>query len=342
MFVNVIVWAATVAPSQAPVPPQPANPRIVFRMGGAFGQQEFVPGQPVASSPGPSADMKPGPADGPPVFEVRTGDESRIRVCVLDSTLELATSFGPLVIPVRDVRNLDVGARPTPDETAAVARAVTQLLSPDRKERVAGREGALALGGKALAAVRRAKKGVADAEILAGLTDVEGRLVAAMREKNETERPDRDTIKTDGSTFVGTLTATHLRVLTGPFGEQKLKVSDVQSARGLTAAVSADEEGDLISLPPNGLAAFQGQIGKVLRVRVTGVAQGTVWGTGTYTLDSYLPMAAVHAGAIKLGETAVVKIKIVASPNFFGASGQNGVNSQSYGQYPFGAYEFLK
>ena len=74
---------------------------------------------------------------------------------------------------------------------------------------------------------------------------------------------------------------------------------------------------------------------------MTGTANNNIWGTGTYTLDSYLPMAAVHAGVIKNGETATVKVKIVASPNQFTGSSQNGVGSAPYGQYPAGAYEFL-
>lgn len=339
MFVSLSLLVVSAASGQVPL--QPVNPPIMIRRGGLFEQANPI-GQPVPSVSDKSSDMKPGTSDGPPVFEVRTADESRIRVAVLDSSFELATSFGPLVIPVKDVRSVEMGARLTPEESAAIAKAISQLTDGDRKVRVSGREAAITLAAKALPSVRRAKKGVVDTEILAGLADVEGRLAAAIREKSETERPDRDTIKTEGSTFVGTLTATHLRVLTGPFGEQKLKIADILAARGLSSPATSDDEGDLIALPPNGLTGFQGQFGKVLRVRVTGVPQGTIWGTGTYTLDSYLPMAAVHAGVLRLGESGVVKIRIVASPNAFGASAQNGVASQNFGQYPFGAYEFLK
>ena len=37
-------------------------------------------------------------------------------------------------------------------------------------------------------------------------------------------------------------------------------------------------------------------IGKTYIFRVTGVGQGLLWGTGVYTLDSTLAVAAVHAG----------------------------------------------
>ena len=191
-----------------------------------------------------------------------------------------------------------------------------------------------------LPAVKRVKKTIVDPEILSGLADLETRIVAALREKGEKEISDRDTIHTDGSTFVGLIVATQIKVLTGPFGEQKLKLTDLRSARSLVVE-SADEEGELITLPPNGMASFQGQFGKVYRIRVTGVAAGNVWGTGTYTLDSYLPMAAVHAGAIKMGETGIVKVRIITSPNQFAGSTQNGVSSNAYGQYPSGAFEII-
>jgi hypothetical protein len=312
----------------------------MIRLGGAVWIAPQPPKVPIPSTGSSKSEMKPGTPDGPPVFEVKTSDDSSLRASILDSTLELTTSFGPLVIPVKDVRRLEVGARLSEDELKQVQKAIADLTSENRKDRVAGREAAIALGGKALSAIRRAKRGVTDPEIAAGLSDVETRVASLLRDKNEKEFADRDTIQTEGSTFVGVLAASHLKVLTGPFGEQKLKVSDVRSARSL-AAEAPDEEGDLIALPPNGMIAFQGQFGKVYRVRVTGAGGGSIWGTGTYTLDSYLPLAAVHAGAIKMNETGIVKVRIVQSPNQFTPSSQNGVNSGAYGQYPTGAFEIV-
>jgi hypothetical protein len=330
------------APGQVPQPAvQPLVPlRRVVRLNEAEWIAPQPPRGPIPSAGGQKSEMKPGSPEGPPVFEVKTSDESSLRATILDSTLELTTSFGPLVIPVRDVRRLEIGMRLTDEDQKLVRKAIADLTSENRKDRVAGREAAIALGGKALSSIRRAKRGITDPEIAAGLSDVETRVVSLLREKNEKELADRDTIQTEGSTFVGILAASHLKVLTGPFGEQKLKVADVRTARSL-AAESSDDEGDLIGLPPNGMIAFQGQFGKVYRVRVTGAGGGSIWGTGTYTLDSYLPLAAVHAGAIKMNETGIVKVRIVQSPNQFAPSTQNGVSSGAYGQYPTGAYEII-
>jgi Ca2+-binding EF-hand superfamily protein len=92
---------------------------------------------------------------------------------------------------------------------------------------------------------------------------------------------------------------------------------------------------------PGSLVGYQGQIGKVFKFRVTGEAGGGIWGTGVYTADSRLATAAVHAGALKAGQTGTVRVRIVAPPPAFEGSTANGVTSGGFGQFP-GAYRVLK
>jgi hypothetical protein len=61
---------------------------------------------------------------------------------------------------------------------------------------------------------------------------------------------------------------------------------------------------------PGNLMQFQ-EIGKSYCFQIVGSNQGAVWGTDTYTADSHLASAAVHAGAIELGEDAVVRVSVV-------------------------------
>ncbi|MFO0936885.1 MAG: LCCL domain-containing protein [Gemmataceae bacterium] len=340
MVFTFVLLGAMAAPSQVPAAkPVLVKPLILQKavIGQTFNTAKPAP-QPESKSTSP---MKPSiPGKGPPAFEVLATDESSLRVVILDSSVELKTSFGLLVLPVQDIRRLDIGIRLTEDDDNKIQAAIAKLTDADRKARLQGREAVLAMPAKSLPAVRRAKKSITDPEILSTIGDVESRLVAALNDKGEKEIMDRDTIRTGTSTFVGTIITKQFKVQTGPFGEQKLKLSDMQTARNLTPEAE-DEEGELITLPPTGMAQYQGQFGKVYRVRITGITNGSIWGTGTYTLDSYLPMAAVHAGVIKPGETAIVKIKIVEPPNVFQASYQNGVGSANYGSYPMGAYEFI-
>jgi hypothetical protein len=74
---------------------------------------------------------------------------------------------------------------------------------------------------------------------------------------------------------------------------------------------------------------------------VTGRADGTVWGAGVYTPDSPLATAAVHAGAVKNGQTGVVKVMIVPGPAGYGGSQQNGVTTQPWNGGFTGAFQFV-
>ena len=59
----------------------------------------------------------------------------------------------------------------------------------------------------------------------------------------------------------------------------------------------------------------------------------SVWGSNPYTTDSSLAAAAVHAGVLTVGETAVVKLKVKADPGAYTGSTKNGVTSSNYGPW---------
>ena len=67
--------------------------------------------------------------------------------------------------------------------------------------------------------------------------------------------------------------------------------------------------------------------------RVTGAADGSVWGTDVYTGDSVLASAAVHAGAVKAGEPAVVRVTVMPPLGQYQGSVRNGVTSHDYGRF---------
>jgi LCCL domain len=92
-------------------------------------------------------------------------------------------------------------------------------------------------------------------------------------------------------------------------------------------------QGLLAADAPGNMVPLCKQIGKTFYFRVHGEERGNVWGTDTYTGDSALAAASVHAGAVELGETAVVKVTVVEPLSQYRGSSRNGITSQSYGPY---------
>jgi hypothetical protein len=84
--------------------------------------------------------------------------------------------------------------------------------------------------------------------------------------------------------------------------------------------------------PPN-LLDLGGAVGTTFYFRVTGDAAGPLWGTDVYTGDSALATACVHAGLVKPGETAIVRVEVCAPLPQYAGSLRHGVTSHDFGRY---------
>jgi hypothetical protein len=79
---------------------------------------------------------------------------------------------------------------------------------------------------------------------------------------------------------------------------------------------------------PMVVAGLGSEIGTFYYFELTGTTQGNVWGDEVYSHDSLMAAAAVHAGVLKEGETAFVKVSVLpGEPQYYG-SFSNGVTSQ--------------
>lgn len=259
-----------------------------------------------------------------------------MRLSVLDPYVALDTDYGSLKIPMRSVRRLRFGHRVSKQEGAKIAAAVRRLGSRDPAERRAASRELFRRGARAYPALKRAAKS-GDAETARRA----GELVSLLEASLPAERldpPDYDVVQTEHSRIRGWVGADSLRVLTGPFGEQRLKLADLrglQAGPGEAAAALIRAAAD-----PGNLLRFHGQANKVLTFKVTGSASGSVWGTDVYTTDSALAKAAVHAGLVGVGKKGVVRVMVVPSPNRFAGSTRHGVSTSAYGVYPM-AYRFV-
>lgn len=89
----------------------------------------------------------------------------------------------------------------------------------------------------------------------------------------------------------------------------------------------------LNATPHTGGVPPDAEVGDVFYYLTTGSTEGTVWGTDVYTHDSAIEIAAVHAGALKAGETGIVRVEVVAGLQSYEGAVYNGVTSEGYGEY---------
>jgi hypothetical protein len=268
--------------------------------------------------------------------EVHFRDDSKLKLALLDERVELVTPYGKLLIPAADVRQITFGFHIDGETSKRVEAAITKLGSADFKEREGASAELLALGAKAYPALVQAAKH-SDKEI--------ARRAEALLEKlrdtipsEDLDRPASDVVLTADSKFTGRIQTDVFKVKTFQFGDQQVQLGDLRSLRALNFM-----DADLVALPdPGSVMNFQDKIGKTFAFRVTGKADGAVWGTGVYTPDSSLATAAVHAGVLKVNQTGVVKVTIVVAPAAYAGSVANGVTSHPWNGGFTGAFQVSK
>jgi len=69
------------------------------------------------------------------------------------------------------------------------------------------------------------------------------------------------------------------------------------------------------------------------------VQADTLYGSGTYSMDSHICTAALHAGALQRNVAGRVNVQMVPSPEVFKSVTQNGIKSESYPQAESAAYQ---
>jgi hypothetical protein len=106
--------------------------------------------------------------------------------------------------------------------------------------------------------------------------------------------------------------------------------------RGLLDAAdlaALNEQGLLAQDAPRTMLEHCGRIGRAWHFRVVGDTEGPVWGTDVYTGDSSVASAAVHAGLVEPGASAVLRVVVVEPPERFEGSLRHGVASRDYERY---------
>lgn len=270
------------------------------------------------------------------VIQVQLADDSVIKLTLLDSQIELQTPHGKLAIPVADIRKVEIGLRISDELASAIRAAIADLGSDQQRKRDAAEALLLKWKEKSYPALKQAAKS-GESEMAKKAAELAEKLEETVPEA-QLAMPDYDLIHTEKSKIAGKIVSPTLNTRSFAFGDLTLKLADV---RAMSTAGFKTEKPEVAGLPdPGSLTGYRQpqNIGKTFTFRVTGAANGSLWGTGKYTLDSTLAAAAVHAGVLKIGETGNVTVTIFGPSMGFVGTSQNGLTSSNYDSYP-GAYQ---
>jgi hypothetical protein len=271
-------------------------------------------------------------------IDVRLTDDSIIKLTLLEGQIEFLTPHGKLTIPVAEIRKVELGMRIPDDVAAQIQAAVADLGSTQFRKREEAMALLLRHREKSYSALKQASKS-SDAEVAKRAEELMDKLEKLVPD-GRLELPEHDVIYTELSKIAGKIMTPTLRARSFTFGEVQLKLSDTLA---MSVGGFKEKEEVVAALPdPGSLTAYQQpqHIGKILTFRVTGAAQGSLWGTEVYTLDSTLAAAAVHFGVLKVGQTGNVRVMILGPSVGFVGSTRNGLTSSNYANYP-GAYRIL-
>jgi hypothetical protein len=287
------------------------------------------------------ADSKPLNRPGLPLrpepVEIQLIDGSKLFLTLGDDAIDVTTPYGKLRIRLAEITRIEFGMRPPSAVRSRIETAVALLASGDEKRTDAWLALAAAKEFAYPTLVKLTKHSERSISIKAGqMLDVLRKAYPAERLR----RIDHDVIHTDASKIVGRIELADLRTITPHFGPMRLRLNDL-------ASLAQGEEDESDEMPvnvqpdPGYLSNFQQHVGQSFYFRVTGAVAGTVWGSDIYTTDSALASAAVHAGAVKMGQTGIVKVTILAGQNGYTGSTRNGISTSGYGPYP-GSYKVTK
>ncbi len=273
----------------------------------------------------------------PAPCEIRFVDGSTMRVLVREARLDVQTDYGPLVIPFADIQRIEFGLRLSDENRNQIDAAIADLASTQPHRRQAASGTLLAFKEAAYPAVVRAANRN-DGETARQAQGIVADMRANLSPDETLDTSSEDVVYTTQFKVVGKIKLDLLRIATLPFGEQQAKLTDLRSLR-LQNALLLEQMTSAAALPDPGTPSkYSDQIGKTLRFRLVGpqpgvANQSAIYGNNIYTMDSSLATAALHAGVLRPGQTAVIRVTILGPQAGFQSATRNGVTSRAYGPF---------
>jgi hypothetical protein len=181
---------------------------------------------------------KTAPKNDPNTFELRTLDDTVMKVVLLEPSLSLVTRYGKLTVPAGEVRRLEFGFRYPEGVEEKITKGIADLGSPDFRTREDAEQRLAELGHFAIPALRRAVKGE-DPEVVRRARAVLKLLESKLGE-DKAEFRDYDVVETAEFTAKGRLELGALKVRTKYFGDATVKLTDIKSFRSAGSSSQAE------------------------------------------------------------------------------------------------------
>jgi hypothetical protein len=179
----------------------------------------------------PAAPEKKKPPN-PREVEVRLTDGSRVRMTILEESLDIVTKYGKLKVPATEIRRIEFGIRPTDMVAKRIDEAIKRLSSNVFKDREQGVKELVAIGAPAYLALYKASRST-DTEV----ADRARTALKSIREKvpdDQLRARDDDLVQTAEFTVIGKITTPTIKAESATFGEAQLKIHELRAIRWMS------------------------------------------------------------------------------------------------------------
>jgi hypothetical protein len=164
-------------------------------------------------------------------IEVRFADDSLVKMTLQNPTIVVSTRYGKLVVPVEEMRRIELGLRIPEATLKRIEAAVKSLGDANFQKREAAGTELLALRELAYPAVQKAARSK-DPEVARRAEQITKTLTEKLS-ADKLHIPQHDTVVTAEFTIVGQVESAQLKARTPYFGETSLNLGEIRTVRWL-------------------------------------------------------------------------------------------------------------
>lgn len=164
-----------------------------------------------------------------PEFEALCTNGAILKMRVLDEKLTLRSPYGTFVVPVREIKDVELATRVSPWVQKKVEEGIKGLTSEDPRKRDEAAEALERLKDKAVPALLRLRDHK-DANVRLQVRRLLDKIRVEFGEKAVAARP-HDIVRTSDCTICGDIQGASLQVHTEIFGDQALRLMYVRRLR---------------------------------------------------------------------------------------------------------------